>query len=75
MAKVKTTWFCQNCGAQHSKWQGQCSSCKEWNTLVEEVVQKEVKKSWESAVSDVPLSRKRAPQPQLISKTVTVLKV
>ena len=71
MAKVKTTWFCQNCGAQHSKWQGQCSSCKEWNTLVEEVVQKEVKKSWESAVSDVPLSRKRAPQPQLISKINT----
>ncbi|AGC76346.1 DNA repair protein RadA/Sms [Nonlabens dokdonensis] len=71
MAKIKTTWFCQNCGAQHSKWQGQCSSCKEWNTLVEEVVQKEVKKSWESAVSDVPLSRKRAPQPQLISKINT----
>ncbi|QJP33971.1 DNA repair protein RadA [Nonlabens sp. Ci31] len=68
MAKVKTTWFCQNCGAQHSKWQGQCSTCKEWNTLVEEIVQKETKKSWESNVVDVPLSRKRAPQPQLISK-------
>ncbi|MEN8815966.1 MAG: DNA repair protein RadA [Nonlabens sp.] len=68
MAKVKTTWFCQSCGSQHSKWQGQCTTCKEWNTLVEEVVQKETKKSWESAVADVPLSRKRAPQPQLISK-------
>jgi DNA repair protein RadA/Sms len=68
MAKVKTTWFCQNCGTQHSKWQGQCLTCKEWNTLVEEVVQKEVKKSWESAVEEVPLSRKRAPQSQLISQ-------
>jgi DNA repair protein RadA/Sms len=68
MAKVKTTWFCQSCGSQHSKWQGQCTTCKEWNTLVEEVVQKETKKSWESAVAEVPLSRKRAPQPQLISK-------
>jgi NADP-reducing hydrogenase subunit HndB len=37
MAKTKTSFYCQNCGAQHSKWQGQCSSCKEWNTLVEEV--------------------------------------
>ncbi len=40
MAKPKTTFFCQNCGAQHSKWQGQCNSCREWNTLVEEVLAK-----------------------------------
>jgi len=46
MAKTKTTFFCQNCGAQFPKWIGQCSSCKEWNTIVEEVVQKEDKKSW-----------------------------
>ncbi|QED38309.1 DNA repair protein RadA [Antarcticibacterium arcticum] len=46
MAKTKTTFYCQNCGAQHSKWQGQCSSCKEWNTLVEEIVQKPDQKDW-----------------------------
>ncbi|GAB4508313.1 MAG: DNA repair protein RadA [Allomuricauda sp.] len=46
MAKIKTTFFCQNCGAQFPKWIGQCSSCKEWNTIVEEVIQKEDKKSW-----------------------------
>lgn len=40
MAKVKTTFFCQNCGAQSSKWIGRCASCNEWNTYVEEVVQK-----------------------------------
>lgn len=67
MAKIKTTWFCQNCGAQHARWQGQCSTCKEWNTLVEEVVQKEKKPSWDAA-SGEPLSRKRTPQPQLISQ-------
>ena len=39
--KVKTAYFCQNCGTQHPKWQGQCPACKEWNTIVEEVVQKE----------------------------------
>ncbi|AXG68518.1 DNA repair protein RadA [Kordia sp. SMS9] len=47
MAKVKTTFFCQNCGTQFSKWQGQCSSCKQWNTIVEEVIQKEVKANWQ----------------------------
>ncbi|MGN7512850.1 MAG: DNA repair protein RadA [Allomuricauda sp.] len=48
MAKTKTAFFCQNCGAQFPKWVGQCSSCKEWNTIVEEVVQKEEKKSWKA---------------------------
>ena len=43
MAKVKTTFFCQNCGAQAAKWIGKCSSCNEWNTFVEEVIQKETK--------------------------------
>ena len=44
--KIKTAYFCQNCGAQHPKWQGQCSACKEWNTIVEEVVQKDEIKLW-----------------------------
>ncbi|MDC0116582.1 DNA repair protein RadA [Flavobacteriaceae bacterium] len=43
MAVSKTFYCCQNCGAQHSKWLGQCSSCKEWNTLVEEVIKKSSK--------------------------------
>lgn len=46
MAKVKTTFFCQNCGAQYARWQGQCNSCREWNTIVEEVIQKEDKPAW-----------------------------
>ena len=40
MAKVKTSFFCQNCGAQTPKWVGKCPSCSEWNTFVEEVIQK-----------------------------------
>lgn len=43
MSKVKTTYFCQSCGTQHNKWVGRCTSCNEWNTLVEEKVQKESK--------------------------------
>ena len=46
MAKVKTTFFCQNCGPSFAKWQGQCTACKEWNTIAEEVIQKAEKVSW-----------------------------
>ena len=46
MAKTKTAFFCQNCGAQYAKWVGQCTSCKQWNTIVEEVIQKEEKPAW-----------------------------
>ena len=49
MAKVKTAFYCQNCGASYSKWQGQCNSCNQWNTIVEEVVQKETPKGWETS--------------------------
>lgn len=43
MSKTKTTFFCQNCGAQSAKWVGKCQSCNEWNTYVEEVIHKETK--------------------------------
>jgi DNA repair protein RadA/Sms len=46
MAKIKTAYFCQNCGAQSAQWKGQCSACKEWNTLVEETI---------SPASDAPV--------------------
>lgn len=46
MAKVKTSFYCQNCGTNFSKWLGQCTSCKQWNTIVEELVQKEDKQVW-----------------------------
>jgi len=51
MAKTKTTFFCQNCGTQHAKWQGQCHACKEWNTIVEEVVQKADQKDWKTSTN------------------------
>jgi DNA repair protein RadA/Sms len=46
LSKVKTSFFCQNCGAQYARWQGQCNSCKEWNTIAEEIIQKAEKVSW-----------------------------
>lgn len=48
MAKVKTTFFCQSCGSQYAKWQGQCTACKQWNTIVEELIQKSEKKDWKT---------------------------
>jgi len=36
-AKVRSAYVCQNCGTSFPQWLGQCSTCKEWNTLVEEV--------------------------------------
>ncbi len=41
MAKAKTVYFCQNCGTESPKWVGKCPACGEWNTYVEETVQKD----------------------------------
>jgi DNA repair protein RadA/Sms len=64
MAKVKTTFFCQNCGAQYAKWQGQCNSCKEWNTIAEEIIQKQEKIAWKSEVT----TNSKAPKPLRIDE-------
>jgi DNA repair protein RadA/Sms len=39
MAKSKTQFVCQNCGASYPKWMGKCDNCGEWNTLVEQIVE------------------------------------
>ena len=38
MAKLRSKFVCQNCGSTYAQWLGQCAQCKEWNALVEEVV-------------------------------------
>ena len=45
MNKVKTAFFCQNCGYESVKWVGQCPSCGQWNSFVEEIIQKETPKN------------------------------
>ncbi len=40
MAKTKTAYFCQSCGYESAKWLGKCPSCNQWNTFVEEIVEK-----------------------------------
>ncbi len=38
MARLRTSYVCQSCGAVHARWAGQCDACHEWNTIVEETV-------------------------------------
>ena len=38
MAKIKSAWFCTECGAESPKWEGKCPACGAWNTMVEERV-------------------------------------
>lgn len=64
MAKTKTTFFCQNCGTESARWVGKCPSCGQWNTFVEEVVQKTTaKEQW--AVPDMQANKV---QPKRISE-------
>ena len=48
MSKVKTTFICNNCGTNFPKWQGQCTSCKSWNSIFEEVILKTKSNTWET---------------------------
>jgi DNA repair protein RadA/Sms len=56
MSKIKTAYFCQNCGYESAKWLGKCPSCNQWNTFVEELIQKDNKKTsandWQSYHAD-----------------------
>jgi DNA repair protein RadA/Sms len=41
MSKIKTGYFCSNCGFESTKWVGKCPNCEQWNTFVEEVISKD----------------------------------
>ncbi|HYH14627.1 MAG TPA: DNA repair protein RadA, partial [Flavisolibacter sp.] len=65
MSKVKTGFFCQNCGYESAKWLGKCPGCQQWNTFVEELIQKDTKKSaaadWNNYHGDGNSSKKIQP--------------
>lgn len=60
MAKAKTIYFCQECGQESSKWLGQCPGCRQWNTFVEETI--------ERPQSTSGLGKARAVKPVLLSE-------
>ena len=66
MSKVKTIFVCNNCGSNFPKWQGQCTSCKSWNSISEEVVFNPKNNTWETqSVKNIKSST-----PQKISNIV-----
>jgi DNA repair protein RadA/Sms len=71
MSKMKTAYFCQNCGNESAKWLGKCPSCHQWNTFAEELVQKDSKKSngtdWNHYHGD-PSTRKTLPLHEVKTK-------
>src|SRR4051794_23845255 len=62
MAKTKSSFACQSCGAVYTRWQGRCEACTEWNSIVEELVDSGVGAGPKSAIAGgrpvelVPLS-------------------
>lgn len=55
--KLKTVYFCQNCGNQSPKWVGKCPVCSEWNTYLEEVVDKTEEKQKEKGYTKQSASK------------------
>ena len=73
MAKSTSSFFCKSCGASSAKWVGKCPACGEWNTYVEEIVQKEkiaYKSAWklENQKNLVPVQLKEINQTKIETK-------
>ncbi len=59
MSKIKTAFFCSNCGYESTKWIGKCPSCSEWNTFTEEVLDKGIKptEKWDDYKQEKRISK------------------
>ncbi|MCK4990422.1 MAG: AAA family ATPase, partial [Bacteroidales bacterium] len=58
MAKIKSVYVCQNCGAESAKWIGRCNACGEWNTYVEQLIHKSPARSGMSERRDHAVPQK-----------------
>ena len=56
MSKTKTTFHCQECGAEYAKWQGQCNKCGSWNSIAEEIKQVSTENLWDHTKSDLNMT-------------------
>lgn len=65
--KIKSVFFCQECGYESSKWMGQCPGCRQWNTFVEETVKPASKAS---KAAGTPISGGEAGSPKTLSEIV-----
>ena len=68
MAKTRFAYFCQSCGFESAKWLGKCPSCAQWNTFVEEVIEKDNKSvpNWKTAST----TQQRASKPVKVADIV-----
>lgn len=68
MAKTRSAYFCQSCGYESAKWLGKCPSCNQWNTFVEEIIEKgnQAVPDWKSTST----STQRANKPSAIHEIV-----
>lgn len=60
MAKAKSVFYCSDCGHESAKWLGKCPSCNNWNTFVEEIVQKSNSKPIHTGSIDSSVSIKKS---------------
>jgi len=71
MAKNKSIFVCQNCGATYTRWVGRCTDCGQWNTVVEETIEeagKHIRTSISDAHQPIPVTDQRhEPPPRLLT--------
>lgn len=69
MSKVKTAFFCSNCGYESAKWLGKCPSCNQWNTFIEEVIERNQKEKnfWKD-----PLTERQTTKAKLLNAVENV---
>ncbi|MGD0123589.1 MAG: hypothetical protein ABSC46_13675 [Candidatus Limnocylindrales bacterium] len=65
MARQQSRYICQACGAAHLRWEGQCRTCGEWNTLVETVVRAPDSRLDPLRLIQVDPLHERDPNPQM----------
>ena len=61
MAKLKSAYFCSNCGYESPKWMGRCLACGEWSTFVEELIRKDAASKKEDTRSFTDIKSKPLP--------------
>lgn len=70
MAKLKTTYVCQSCGATSAKWLGKCPACGEWNTYAEEVqASAQPAKGWKATSTLAPTANRPVPIHEVTQKS------
>ncbi|MFW6369569.1 MAG: DNA repair protein RadA [Bacteroidota bacterium] len=66
MAKLKTTYICQQCGYESPKWLGKCPACNEWNTIQEELIAAK-----KTSAANQPVRNSTTVKPVLLDEVTT----